>query len=607
MTRSSLLRRPLRVALLVLALSLPALPAQAQRTYPRLGLNCLIPGTGWPFLDASGNLDPVAVGQVSRYEQIVLSASPISEYHPEILAALRAVNPRLKALAYVTAGDIYEVSAADSLVHYPTRYNHMIRDLDGYLYNKGGGRYSYYRVNLAKRDDRGRLVVAESIAQLIKDAVVSTGIWDGLFVDLYCDDIGWTQAPNESIDFVRAGYDDLGTFLQSYSEGGDTLASRLRQLCGPGYILVGNCGQGTRYALFNGWMRENFPYQNGGTWYENMFRAVGGYFTDDASFRRPTNNYMLTMMMGVLPYTAENMRKARFGLGSATLGEGFGVFGSSDGLVKTVPFFQFWFDEYAVDLATGRSSDRLQDTGWLGEARGPWYQMIWVGNAPDAVSNPGFESSVTDGWSFYAHPSVSATVRRDTAGAGQGSASAHVSIAAAGTVDWYVTFASVGALSLTTGQEYSATFRARASTPRRITVVAGSTGYSGAYRYVDIGTEWKQYQVALQPMTSGSGRLQFFLGRDAGDVWIDDAHLQAGVTTIYRRDFLNGSVLVNPSAQALTVPLGGTWRRIIGTADPATNDGATITEETIPPSDARFLLGRDVVPPAAVRDLRIQR
>jgi hypothetical protein len=100
--------------------------------------------------------------------------------------------------------------------------------------------------------------------------------------------------------------------------------------------------------------------------------------------------------------------------------------------------------------------------------------------------------------------------------------------------------------------------------------------------------------------------LHLSLAADDGDVWLDDVHLQAGATNLYRRDFQNGIVLVNPAAQALTVPLERSFLKILGTADPVVNDGSTVTEVTVPPSDARFLLvplGGDSVPPATIRDL----
>jgi hypothetical protein len=99
-------------------------------------------------------------------------------------------------------------------------------------------------------------------------------------------------------------------------------------------------------------------------------------------------------------------------------------------------------------------------------------------------------------------------------------------------------------------------------------------------------------------------QLQFHLGGQAGDVWVDDVHFQQGVTSLWRRDFQNGIVLVNPAFTPMTAPLGQSFRRISGVSDPATNDGAIVTQITVPPSDARFLIGDDQIAPAAINDLR---
>ena len=74
------------------------------------------------------------------------------------------------------------------------------------------------------------------------------------------------------------------TSSTAWSAATDTMASRLRARAGGSAVLVGNCGRGNKYAWFNGWMRENFPYQQGGTWYSNMLGDVGsrGYLRDEA-------------------------------------------------------------------------------------------------------------------------------------------------------------------------------------------------------------------------------------------------------------------------------------------------------------------------------------
>ncbi len=596
------------VALLAALLLAFTLPAGAEITYPRLGLyECVYPA-GFPLLDSTGTADPAVIGQFARFHAIVIDPSPITDHRPDLMAAIRAVNPTITALAYMPAEDFWWTwESPDSLVDFTTRCHHLLRDLDGWLYDRNGGLFYQFGVNVAKRDETGRFVVAEALVDLWYDGVVRTGLWDGLFLDIYCDGIAWSQSPAESVDVVRAGYPDWESFDAAWLAATDTIASRLRRLCGPDYILVGNCGPGTKYATFNGWMRENFPYQFGGTWYENMFRLTGGYFHDEAAFRSPTHNFIFTGMEGTDPYSATNARKARFGLASAALGTGFAVFGPVDRDPRTAPLHDFWFDEYAVDLSTGAASPSLEHRGWLGAATSDYYQMIWAGDGADAVTNPDFETSVTDGWWLWHNTGAAATVVRDSTTSATGRSAALVHVESGGTANWHVTLASQGSLSMIAHAAYSATFWARASRERSITVAAAVTGTSYATSSVEIGTEWRQYQVVLTPSVSCTAQLRFWLGLDEGDLWLDDVHLRRGVSGIYRRDFQNGAILLNPSSAALTVPLGETFRRILGTADPVTNDGASVTEVTIPASDALFLIGADRIPPDPLRDLRISR
>jgi hypothetical protein len=258
----------------------------------------------------------------------------------------------------------------------------------------------------------------------------------------------------------------------------------------------------------------------------------------------------------------------------------------------------WWYDEYAVNVTTGASSTSLTHTGWLGEAMGPAYQMIWVGTGSDAVSNSDFEQDVTTGWQF--NHSVPASLNRDVTTAAKGTASARIHIDQAQPVDYSVGFSTVNKLSVITGQTYSATFWAKASQARQVTIAAGSV----AARTVDLTTQWKQYQITLVPYTNATVSLQFFLAIAGGDVWLDDVHFQAGTTSLYRRDFQNGTVLVNPGATAQTVPLEQPYRRLLGIRDLTVNNGATVNQVTVGSSEALFLLGTDVTPPAAVTDLR---
>jgi hypothetical protein len=72
----------------------------------------------------------------------------------------------------------------------------------------------------------------------------------------------------------------------------------------------------------------------------------------------------------------------------------------------------------------------------------------------------------------------------------------------------------------------------------------------------------------------------------------DDYHAGAGRLNggVFRRDFAKGIALVNPGDRPILVRLGGTFRHIKGTIDPATNDGSVATEVTVPARDGLILL-----------------
>lgn len=605
-----------RLALLLLAAIAAAwcgwglAPAMAQ-PYPRLGLYGSITGNGTPFVDAQRALDPVTLDEVARYDEVILDVNPISPYRPDIAVALRQRHPGIRLLAYVLGHDIWPVADPDSLHHFPTRYRRLVRDLDGFLYNRfNGEEFPGSCVNLARRDAQGRFVVAEGLADLFQDAIVNTGQWDGIFLDIFCYTISWAQDETHQFDYARAGYASLGEFESAWQAGSDTLANRLRRLAGPDYVLAGNCGGSAHQGVMQGWMRENFPYQNGGTWYDNVLSEPHGYFADDRNFLHPTHNYIFSALLGGVgaQYSSENTRRVRFGLGTATLGEGYGVFGPSDRRVLSAPYHEWWYDEYAVNVATAQSAPDLARTGWLGGAAGDAHQMIWAGTNPDASSNAGFETDVTTGWSFGRFAPAVATLTRDGATSALGSASAHIAVTTASGVGWHVNYVTTGTIAPVAGGTCAATFWAKASPERTLTAVAMLPWVGAvATRSVTVDAVWRQYQVILLPSQSGNVALEFFLGTQAGDVWLDDVHFQQGSTSIWRRDFQHGVVLVNPFDQALQVPLGAGWRRIQGLRDPLVNDGSIASTFEVLPNDALFLVSAapDTIPPDPIRDAHV--
>ena len=65
--------------------------------------------------------------------------------------------------------------------------------------------------------------------------------------------------------------------------------------------------------------------------------------------------------------------------------------------------------------------------------------------------------------------------------------------------------------------------------------------------------------------------------------------LREGDSSVYRRDFDRGTVLLNYTNSSQSVALGSTLHRPLIPGSPVF-DGTPVTVETVPPSDARFLL-----------------
>ncbi|HEY6865869.1 MAG TPA: hypothetical protein VI792_01355, partial [Candidatus Eisenbacteria bacterium] len=167
-------------AALAAAVLLPwATAARSQSyNYPRLGLYGMMRSNGYPLWDSTGAYVTDVLDRISRYDEVILDASPISEYRPDAIAQLRQRHPGIKLLAYVTGHFIWPTIAVDSTVYYPSRSWRLVRDLDGFLYNTRGAQYgltndAFANVNIAKRDANGNFVVAEGLAGLFYDAIVS--------------------------------------------------------------------------------------------------------------------------------------------------------------------------------------------------------------------------------------------------------------------------------------------------------------------------------------------------------------------------------------------------------------------------------------------------
>ena len=90
------------------------------------------------------------------------------------------------------------------------------------------------------------------------------------------------------------------------------------------------------------------------------------------------------------------------------------------------------------------------------------------------------------------------------------------------------------ALDLDNGQLYTVTFRARADSPRRVSVNLWRDEqpyqYEGFSGYADLTTEWKEYKFSFRPVDAEArhSRLSWNLGNQLGTVQLSDIELREG-------------------------------------------------------------------------------
>lgn len=170
----------------------------------------------------------------------------------------------------------------------------------------------------------------------------------------------------------------------------------------------------------------------------------------------------------------------------------------------------------------------------------------------------------------------------------------------------------IGTFTVQAGKEYTLRLRVRADLkydsvdpifagiPRRVVFalsVPGLPASSWVQQDVMADLQWREYWLAfVAPADSSNASIVVLLGREGGDVWLDDLRLQQGPGDVFARRFEHGAVLVNASTEPIVFDLrtlfpGMTFRRISGTQDPAVNSGQLVGPTvTVPGRDALILL-----------------
>jgi hypothetical protein len=199
----------------------------------------------------------------------------------------------------------------------------------------------------------------------LKENILSTSLGDGIFYDNITETICWlnyrSPNPNGPLDIDNDGQADSDAKLDSrWVRGTKSLLTASRKVFPKGTIILGNGGwvfDDTFKKSLNGRMVENFVRGEelnliGFGWHEVM---RGHYLMDRVSV--PPK---LSMIMA--NGEEKNFKFMRFALASTLMFDGYfcytnyGAYGSP-----------WWYDEYAVDLTTGKANASASSKGYLGQ------------------------------------------------------------------------------------------------------------------------------------------------------------------------------------------------------------------------------------------------
>ena len=205
------------------------------------------------------------------------------------------------------------------------------------------------------------------------------------------------------------------------------------------------------------------------------------------------------------------------------------------------------------------------------------FQRLDLGTVPttDFIQNGGFEQSLS-AWTGWVNTAAgnAGMFARDTTQAASGTASYRVNITNAGPgKDWYIAFLQTN-IPTVKGIAYDLSFKVRSDAPHDFSVglQKGSAdwhSYGLSRSLTSTGPTWQSITLSFEATdTASDGRLGFNVSSTIGTVWIDDVKMVLHPADIFRRDFDNGTVILNATNSTQTIPVTGSYRRLTGTQAP---------------------------------------
>lgn len=321
------------IALLVLAACSPA-PPPPQVPEPHLGEPVVqgppFPRTAVYFLEHE---DLPTAETLARYDVVVLDSEWDNRLPGSFFSTIRERNPDVVLLAYVNVVD--RPPRLGSPDRWADRYAlwQFVSETESrfpsqWLARAGDGTpiSEYPQTTMTNLTDRAPRVNGQTFAEYLADWVVdqvwSTGVWDGIFLDVWGDQI--YGASRDSWDIDADGTDEPAWGIYGNGrpwERGINAAERLLRARMPEALLVANGDRTLRSEQLDGRVWENFADPQAG---RDPLYDLRSYvtLTAEGGHRRPGLAMTINQQL-VPPGAPQDTRRGRFFLTSTLLQNGY--------------------------------------------------------------------------------------------------------------------------------------------------------------------------------------------------------------------------------------------------------------------------------------------
>lgn len=288
------------------------------------------------------------IDKFSKFDLLVLG-SEAQVYNPTFFAKIRKLNPDIIILAYVPTVSWNDASWNDPLHQkmYPNIKS------EWWLKDANGNQKSVWPNTRALNLNSGWI---DYLGTHVKNDLLSTGNWDGIFYDEVQDSISWLG----NVDVNKDGQNDTATeadalWASNYKKLFETTRAKIGNS-----IMITNGSSNPVFAPYvNGRMFETFPsshntlseWKNATNQYLNLENIVG---SDSGVFFINVN----TDNTGGAG-TQTDYQAVRFGLTTTLLGDGY--FGYDAGSTNHAVIWEY--DEYDAVLGQPKSSINKVDLG----------------------------------------------------------------------------------------------------------------------------------------------------------------------------------------------------------------------------------------------------